>query len=467
MIKAVYTKIIFVIFILYFTGCANQLPPPGGDDDTTPPKVMKIFPAPNSLNYNGRTIRIEFTEYIDRRSFRDALFISPKPLGELNYDWSGTDVEIEFPKDLLKNTTYSVFIGKGLKDIHNNSITAPIQFAFSTGSSIDNGKINGKVFTKKFDNLMIFAYINNDVNDSLLNPMKKFPDFFTQVNEKGQFYFDHLPLEKFRLFALKDNNKNLLYDFGADEISVLNGDIRISDTTKKYDANFLFPDYIPEENYIYSGKYVNSFSGDTTNTIFSSVKNFSVNVPIDSRFIFYFKNNKVSRYDIAENTKLLDTAKGKYYRLFYNWVSDSVLEVTSTEEFKYSSVMKFIFDLNSTKLKMNYEIIFNTADERKSGNISGKIIDFGNINKPVYISLCNTDNSLLYYSKLFDTDSIFGFKRIPEGPYILFSYIDENANKKYDYGISYPFTPSERFFVFEPSLNIKGGWNIENVIVKF
>jgi len=195
---------------LFVFGCANQLPPSGGEDDTSSPKVLKIFPLPNSLNYSGNSISIEFDEYIDRRSFKDALFISPKPMGELNYNWSGKKVEIEFPNNLLKNTTYTFVVGKGLKDIRNNSITAPIQFAFSTGVSIDNGKINGKVYAQKSDNLMIFAYINKGINDSLMNPINKFPDFFSQVNENSQFYFNHLPQGKFRLFALKDNNKNLL-----------------------------------------------------------------------------------------------------------------------------------------------------------------------------------------------------------------------------------------------------------------
>lgn len=464
---AVYIKFFLTIFILFFFGCANQLPPSGGDDDTTPPKVLKISPAPNSLNYSGNSIRIEFSEYIDRRSFKDALFISPKPSGELNFNWSGSGVEIEFPKDLSKNTTYSIVVGKGLKDIHNNSITAPIQFAFSTGSNIDNGKISGKVYSQKTDNLMIFAYINKDISDTSLNPNKKFPDFFTQVNEKSQFSFDHLPVEKFRLFALKDNNKNLLYDVGADEIAVLSEDIDISDTLKKYEANFLFPDFLTDDNYLYSGKYISTLSGDTSNSIFSSLKNNDINIPIDARFIYYFKNNKVSRFDIAENLKLLDTASKKYYRMHFNWASDTVLEITATEEFKYSAPMKFIFDLNNTKLRMNYEIFFNTADERKLGNISGKVGDFEKIGKPVLIKLYNQNNNLIYYSKLLESDSLFGFKKVPEGQYILFSFSDGNNNRQYDYGIPYPFKPSEKFIVFEPILNLKGGWNIENVFIKF
>jgi hypothetical protein len=465
--KILYNFSIFLFFASLIFGCANQLPPSGGEDDTTPPKVLKIEPKPNSLNYSGNTVAIEFNEYIDRRSFKEALFISPKPSGDLNYNWSGKKVEIEFPKNLLKNTTYSFVIGKGLKDIRNNSINAPIQFAFSTGPSIDNGKIGGKIYSQRPDNVMIFAYVNSGADDSLLDPHNKFPDFFSQVNESNQFYFNHLPVEKFRLFALKDNNRNLLFDIGVDEISVLNNDIVIEDSTTRYYANFLFSDYLPEENFILSEKYLSALLTDTSNSIYSSVKNNDMNIPIDSRFIFYFKGSKLSRFDIAENLKLIDTTDKKYYRLHYNWASDSVLEVVATEELKYSAVMKFILDLNGTKMKYYYEIMFNVADERKSGNISGKVMDIKISENPVYIKIFNQNFRLAYYFKLLDNDSLFSFKHIPEGQYIIFSFIDENKNRVYDFGNAYPYKPSERFNIYEPMLNLKGGWNIDNVFIKF
>ncbi len=456
-----------IIFSLLLFGCANQLPPTGGEDDTTPPMVKKIVPAPNSLNYSERTVSIEFDKYIDRRSFREALFISPKPSGELNYNWSGTKVEIEFPKNLLKNTTYTFVIGKGMKDIRNNYLKAPIQFAFSTGAVIDNGKIRGKVFTQKSLNVIIFAYINKDISDSLMNPHNKFPDFFTQVNENNQFYFNHLPPGKFRLFAIKDNNKNLLYDIGEDEVTVLNSDIIILDTTKEYNADFIFSDFMPDENLIVSDKLIPMLVPDTSGSIYSSVKINDNNIPVDSRFVFYFKGNKLSRFDIAENIKLIDTVEKKEFRMHLNWSSDSILEAVPTEVMKYSAVMKFIFDLKNTKLKYYYEIIFNVADERKSGNLSGKITDLKFPENPVYVKIFNQTNKLVYYTKLLEDDSVFIFKRIPEGEYLLFSYIDENKNRNFDYGSPFPFKPAERFFVFEPNLNLKGGWNVENVFIKF
>jgi len=214
-------------------------------------------------------------------------------------------------------------------------------------------------------------------------------------------------------------------------------------------------------------KYFSTLLPDTSNSIFSSVKKNDMNVPIDSRFIFYFKNNRLTRFDIAENLKLQDTTDKKYYRLHYNWASDSILEVVAMEQLKYSSVMKFIFDLSNIKMKYYYEIVFNVADERKSGNISGKVMDLNIPENPVFIKMYNQNNKLAFYSVFLDSDSAFSFKHIPEGQYLLFSFVDENKNRLYDYGNAYPYKSSERFNVYEPMMNLKGGWNIDNVFIKF
>ena len=122
---------IFSVF-LYIVGCANQQPPGGGDVDKTPPKVKSVSPKPNTVNYRGNSITIDFDEYIDRRSFQDAFRISPQYKGDITYDFSGKSVEVKFDKSFDKinsNKTFVVNINSGLTDIHGNAITEPINFA--------------------------------------------------------------------------------------------------------------------------------------------------------------------------------------------------------------------------------------------------------------------------------------------------------------------------------------------------
>ena len=78
----------------YFAGCANQQPPSGGEDDKMPPKIKYLYPRPNTVNFKGSEITLEFDEYVDRRSFIDAFFVTPKPKGGIEYDWSGKEVTV-------------------------------------------------------------------------------------------------------------------------------------------------------------------------------------------------------------------------------------------------------------------------------------------------------------------------------------------------------------------------------------
>ena len=79
--------------------------PEGGPVDQTSPEILSIYPPPNTTYFIGNTIAIEFSEYVDRRSVESAIFFSPY-ISDVEYEWSGTELEIHFTKPLRKNITY-------------------------------------------------------------------------------------------------------------------------------------------------------------------------------------------------------------------------------------------------------------------------------------------------------------------------------------------------------------------------
>ena len=398
---------IFLLLTFILCSCANQLPPPGGEDDITPPKVISITPKPNTINFKGRSIVIEFDEYVDRRSFEESIFISPKPKGEMSFDWSGTEVEIEFDEQLDIGKTYTFVINKDLKDARGgNSITEPIKFAVSTGSIIDKGEISGKVYTDNIDKVVILAFILTSDNENEIDPSKKVADYIIQVNSTGDYVFENLPSKKFRMFALKDYDRNLLYDKGFDEIAVLSQDLFVNDTIKINNADFLMEDLKPDFT---SNEFLNQLVKDSIDFIYSSVKNNEKKIPVDNRFYFYFKNNDLSKLDLVNSIQLIDTASLKSYRPVFNWYSDSLLEIFPIDKFKYSSVIKLIIDLQNTKRKYLYELLFKVAGEKEYGEVSGKVVDRDTLNAPIYIELFNKDNPLVNYSRNIENDSVICF----------------------------------------------------------
>src|SRR5512135_2599993 len=96
---------LFAVAAMVLGSCAGQRPPQGGPPDTTPPEIVRSVPAPGATNVHPAQIHLEFSEYVDRRSVEQSVFVSP-PLGQLEYSWSGTEVDISIPDTLREQTTY-------------------------------------------------------------------------------------------------------------------------------------------------------------------------------------------------------------------------------------------------------------------------------------------------------------------------------------------------------------------------
>ena len=126
--------------------------------DTIPPAIIRTVPDTNATHVSTSAIELEFSEYVDRRSVEESIFISPY-LGKLEFDWGTTDVTVRFPDTLRRNTTYVVSIGTDVIDIRaRNRMAQGFTLAFTTGDSLDQGSIRGRVFDEHPDGVMMFAY---------------------------------------------------------------------------------------------------------------------------------------------------------------------------------------------------------------------------------------------------------------------------------------------------------------------
>ncbi|HUI65244.1 MAG TPA: Ig-like domain-containing protein [Bacteroidota bacterium] len=205
---------------LLLAACAGDVPPQGGPIDRTSPAIVHTEPDTNAIRVRPRTLKLEFSKYVDRRTVEESVFISPY-LGKLEYDWSGTEVEITFADTLRANTTYVVNVGTDVVDLRQgNRMAAGFTLAFSTGDSIDKGYISGRVFDEKPDGVMIFAYRLRGILPDTLNPAHAKPDYITQTGKEGEFVLAHLSLDPYRIFAIRDEYHNLLYDREIDQYGV-------------------------------------------------------------------------------------------------------------------------------------------------------------------------------------------------------------------------------------------------------
>jgi len=218
--------------LLLLAGCANQLPPGGGEVDKIPPEIIFSYPENETINFEDNFLEVEFSEYVDKRSFKDALFISPALDEQPEISWTGTSAEIYFPSGLKDSITYVVTIGTDVVDVNNkNRMASSYTLSFSTGDMIDKRTISGKVYGKEKEGSLIFAYKIKDDTTKYLN---RKPDYISQIGKDGNFRLNGLAESNYRVFAVKDQFRDLLYQADQDWIGLPTKDVSLLGTDSSF-----------------------------------------------------------------------------------------------------------------------------------------------------------------------------------------------------------------------------------------
>jgi hypothetical protein len=187
--------------------------------------IVRTEPDTNAVRVQTDRVILEFSEQVDRRSVEQAVFISPWP-GQVEYDWSGTEVAILFPAALRNNRTYVVSVGTDVIDRRErNRLAAGFSLAFSTGDSLDRGGITGRVYDEKPEGVMVFAYLLDGIDRDTLNPGTLRPDYVTQTGSHGVFSLSNLMFGAYRVVAVRDEFHDMLYGRQIDQYGVPTGDI--------------------------------------------------------------------------------------------------------------------------------------------------------------------------------------------------------------------------------------------------
>lgn len=483
-------RIIFyclVIFPLLINSCAVQQPPTGGEDDKTPPEIVNVLPKNNTLNFRGESIEIEFNEYVDTRSFIDALVITPKPKGELSFDWSGKSVEISIDGGFERDRTYVITIGKNFQDLRGgNKISEPFSFAFATGSKIDKGKLSGKVYdlnrTAKTENIfadvVMTAYRNENAN-----PEKDDPDFILPVNSDGSFAFSNIPGGDYFIFALLDADRNFKYDKDFEFISTNDTIVTVIENEPPAALQFLLdinPDYITRNIYAVVDtqkvKFRSSNSGfdyllkklktDTIDYLYSSVAANEQPVSLNPYFMFYLKNNKIPLFDIINSISLKTKETGIKSYLNFNRINDSLMVITVQNLLSPAQSYVLTIDIKTDSLEYFKEIDFKTPAERSFGNLK-TVLTGTEEGKKYIILLINKTDEFAFLKRELINETKCDFMNLSEGDYILFAFEDTDEDGYYDFGSYSPYSPSERFFFYQEDIKIKGGWTVENFGITF
>lgn len=181
-----------------------------------------MIPDNATLNFNSSEIEISFDEFVQLKDISNNVVITPQPKEFPIIEASGKKITVKFKEKLNPNTTYRLFFGKAIADMHESNVLANYEYVFSTGNIIDSlkiaGQVNNALNLKGEPDAVVGLYSNID-NDSIIYLNK--PDYLTKTNESGKFTLRYLPKQVFKLVAFTDKNKNLLFDSGEEWIGFL------------------------------------------------------------------------------------------------------------------------------------------------------------------------------------------------------------------------------------------------------
>ena len=178
--------------------CAAIAPPSGGPDDETAPKFIGSIPESGSTEFMGGKVVLQFSEYIDKKSIDRAISISPEPQTPVDVIYEDDEIHLFFPEELLLNQTYIISINRTLTDERNVALDKSIQIAFSTGSTIENGKIMGRVFGEEKYAVHLWK-LNSDIIDTLFFSK---PLYVSEADDKGFFQFNYLSTGEYSALAV-------------------------------------------------------------------------------------------------------------------------------------------------------------------------------------------------------------------------------------------------------------------------
>lgn len=228
---------------IVMAACASMGRPEGGPRDIEPPVFLGSNPAPGALNVKQNKISLRFNENVQVKDVLGKVVISPAQLTAPLITAGGRTLTVELRDTLIPNTTYTIDFSDGISDLNEGNEIDGFSFAFSTGPVIDTLQISGMVLQgsnlEPAQGMLVGVYSNLSDTAVTTLPLER----ITKTNQLGQFTVRNLKEGSYRVFALKDNNRDYHWD-RSEDIAFLDvvvtptvTDTTVQDTLKAVDGS--------------------------------------------------------------------------------------------------------------------------------------------------------------------------------------------------------------------------------------
>lgn len=528
--------IIVLILIPSISSCARRGNPSGGPKDEDAPITIKTIPEFKTVNFDKNEILIYFDEYIKLKDINKNLIISPPfkhpaeitPLGV-----PSKKMTIIIKDTLLENTTYTLNFGESIVDNNEGNVLKGFKYIFSTGTYIDSLSINGTVkdalSKEKKEYVAILLYkANKSYTDSTI--FKEQPLYVTNSLDSIGWEINNLRKGKYHIFAIKEENNDLIFNPKTDKIAFYDSVISIP-SEKEFNLKLFkeIPEFKPFKPLeLAKGHIVFGFEGKS--------KDFKVEVDlkksgIDSiNYMSFLEREKDTLNYYFTNDKKLDSLVFKLTNT--NFLSEEVVKLrnkavdsllinssirgtlhfrdtmkltTNNPLNKFTKNLFSIYNKDTIKvdfsLKQNgYKellVLFDKKEEQryKIEVLPNAITDFFNqvnkdtlnynlrtVTKDKYGSISLKVNNVkdrniivqllnlkevLIDEKYTNKDSQVEFELLSPTKYLVRLIIDSNKNNKWDTGNFLKKIQPEKVIHFNKEIDVKENWFVnESIEVK-
>lgn len=235
--------------LLLLCACANIAAPTGGLYDVDPPRVVKSSPAFNATNNSNSKIEIIFDENVKVEKPMEKVIIAPPQQSFPIIKAQGNKVIVELEDELKLNTTYTIDFTDAIVDNNEGNVLENFSFSFSTGDQLDSLAISGIVLSA--ENLEpaqgIYVGIHSNLNDTSFTktPFER----ISRTNSRGTFTIKGVAEGKYKIYALRDLNRDYKYDNPQEEIAFLDS-IIVPSTIEAMRNDTVFKDSITVDSIV-------------------------------------------------------------------------------------------------------------------------------------------------------------------------------------------------------------------------
>ncbi|GAB3543268.1 Ig-like domain-containing domain [Spirosoma fluminis] len=216
-----------------FHNCAQVAQPPGGKKDTIAPKLVSSIPKIRELNFAGKSIELEYDEYVNIENIQQKVTITPQDSNTFVVKTLPKGLRLNFDKPLQPNTTYTINFSDGIKDITERNVTTDSKIVFSTGPVIDSLYITGNVVDDE-SRLPILNFVVGlfGPNDTLPINRKR-PAYFARTDSNGNYRIENVKAGNYKVYGFDDKDLNLVNNTPGERVgfrdSVLNLNKNVTD----------------------------------------------------------------------------------------------------------------------------------------------------------------------------------------------------------------------------------------------